>query len=289
MRILTAVYDLAEGPVSYDFITWLVRAQQEREWRGCDGLHIVLLPHETGLGGFSRHWGPHDEHAARWRLQHIVLPACPLADATVTLAPSRKYALRLTNAGEVWAPAGKAHLANVIVEGARRGERVPQLRASEAARRYVRGWLAIEGGRVVTLTLRQQQNDPARNADRKEWDALAAWLRGQGRRVIVLDDSHVALSAGRGYAELDLDLRLALYEQAAMNIVGNNGPAALLWHSAAPYMRVAAGLTADWTTNLGLRQGEQVPWAARNQLLVYAPATFAAMKGAFEQWGGATN
>lgn len=289
MRVLTAVYDLDRGPVSYDFITWLVRAMQERDRRGCLKLHVVLLPKEDGLGGFSRHWGPHDEHAAQWRLWHIVIPACALAGATVTFAPGRKYAIRLTNCGECWAPADRVHLAGPIMESARQGTKVPQLASTQAARRYVSAWLADERRPVVTLTLRKQSNDTARNTDAQEWKQLAGWLEEIGYRVIVLDDTHEMLCRGEGYAALDIDLRLALYERAAMNVVGNNGPAALLWHSAAPYMRMAAGIPSDWGTNLGLKQGEQVPWATKNQVLVYAPATFQAMQGAFRTWAGATS
>lgn len=90
--VLTAFYDLECGPISFDFITWLVRAMKERDRLGCKGLHVVIVPKENGLGGFSRHWGNHDEHAARWRLWHIVVAACPLAGATVTLAASRQQA-----------------------------------------------------------------------------------------------------------------------------------------------------------------------------------------------------
>lgn len=289
MRVLTAVYDLERGPVSYDFITWLVRAMMERAVRGCDALHVVIVPKEDGLGGFSRHWGPHDEHAARWRLWHIVIPACVLARATVSLAPARKYALRMTNAGECWAPTERVHLAAPIMEAARRGQQIPLLGATEGARSYVRGWLASLTRPVVTLTLRRQPNDPARNADEPAWEEFGQWLATQGYEVIMLYDTHAALLEGRGYAELDIDLRLALYERAAMNVVGNNGPAALLWHSAAPYLRVAAGLPSDWGSNLGLAQGEQVPWAKRNQRLVYGPDSFSVMREAFQTWVGAMN
>ncbi|MDZ4253983.1 MAG: hypothetical protein U1A72_15545 [Sulfuritalea sp.] len=285
---LTAFYDLEFGPVSFDFVTFLVRAMMERDRRGCDGLHVVVVPHEAGLGGFSRHWGPHDEAATRWRLWHIVVAACPLAGATVTLAATREQARKMSYRAEhSWAPEGKAHLAAPIMDAARKGTPVPRLAATEAARRYVDAWLVREGRKVVTLTMRRQSNDPARNADRAAWLALAAWLEKVGYCVVTLDDAHDALCKGRGYVELDVDLRLALYERAAMNVVGNNGLAALLWHSAAPYLRVAAGLPAEWKANIGLAQGEQIPWATRDQVLMYAPDTFEAMRAALTDWENA--
>ena len=286
--ILTAFYDLALGPVSFDFITWLARALMERDARKCAHLHVVVVPKEGGLGGFSRHWGPHDEHAARWRLWHIVVASCPLARATVTVAATRAQAERLRQ-GESWWPDERVHLAAPIVEAARRGQRVPPLVATEAARRYVRAWLEHVERPLVTLTLRNQPNDPARNADEPAWEEFGQWLADSGYEVIVLNDAHDALGEGRGYAELDPDLRLALYERAAMNVVGNNGPAALLWHSAAPYLRMGAGIPADWQTNLGLKQGEQLPWATRDQRLVYGPDDFKTMREAFSAWAGGMN
>ena len=292
MKLLTAFYDLEHGQVSYDFITWLVRALMVKAERGCDRLHVVIVPKENGLGGFSRHWGPHDEHATRWRLWHIVIPACALAGATVSLAPSHQWACDLNadssrDDGSSWWPEGKAHLAKDLVAAARRGETIPVLCATEAAKRYVSGWLANERGRVITLTLRRQENDPARNADREQWNWLRALLGAKGVRVVWLDDTHLALGEGRGYAELDIDLRLALYERADLNIVGNNGPAALLWHSRAAYVRICAGMPADWTSNLGLKQGEQLPWARGYQRLAYQPDTSAAMREEIERWAGA--
>jgi hypothetical protein len=286
--VLTAFCDLERVPVSYDVVTWIVRAMMERDARKCSRLHVVFVPKEDGLGGFSRHWGPHDEHAARWRLWHIAIPACVLAGATVTLAPSRDFAKNsITRLDSWWWPEERSHLAAPIMSAARAGVSIPKLRASPAARRYVSEWLLSEQRPVVTLTIRRQANDQARNSSREEWSKLAAWL-ASSRCVVWLDDTNDALSQGRGFAELDLDLRLALYERAVMNIVGNNGPAALLWHSAAPYLRVAAGEPSDWSENLGLAQGEQVPWADQNQVLAYSPATFESMRDAFqrleEQW-----
>jgi hypothetical protein len=288
VSLLTAFYDLERGPVSFDFVTWLVRALMERDARACSALHVVVVPKEDGLGGFSRNWGPHDEHAARWRLWHIVAASCPLARATLTIAHRRAQAERLCH-GAYWWPPERVHLVAPIMAAARKGVSIPLLGATEGARRYVRAWLAAVPRPVVTLTLRSQENDPARNAAVAEWAGLECWLAERGYEVVTLNDTNLALARGHGYAELDPDLRLALYERAEMNVVGNNGPAALLWHSAAPYLRVGAGIPADWGTNLGLAQGEQVPWARPGQRLVYGPDTFDVMREAFTTWAGATS
>src|SRR3954468_7100627 len=146
--MLTAFYDLEHGPVSFDFVTWLVRAMKERDRRGCKGLPAVIVPEDRGLGGFSGNWGKHDEPSARWRLWHIVIASCPLAGATVTLAYSKAHAQQL-RIGECWWPEGKAHFMGPLVDAARNGESIPRLRATEAARRYVAAWIGER--RLVTM------------------------------------------------------------------------------------------------------------------------------------------
>lgn len=297
MKTLTAFYDLAYGPVSFDFVTWLVRAMKERDARKCDHLHVVIVPKEDGLGGFSRHWGKHDEYAARWRLWHIAIASCPLAGATVTIAATREQAdLLISDEPEFseayWRPEGKAHLMGPLVDAARAGERIPQLRATEAARRYVATWLAGVKEPVVTLTLRGQDTDPERNSNMTAWVEFAAWLLASGYHPIRLEDTNVALGEGRGHAELDPDLRLGLYERAVMNCIGNNGPQELLKFSPAPYLIFGVALSEGWKEHFRkhfhMQPGEQVPWAGVGQRLVYRPDSFEVLRDEFSKWASGT-
>ena len=289
MSHLTAFYDLEYGPVSYDFLTFLLRAMKVRDQMMLDGLHVVIVPKEDGLGGFARHWGKHDEHAARWRLWHIVVASCPLAKATVTVAATRKQAQDIASwTGAVWWPEGKAHFIGPLVEAARKGEMIPKLQATEGARRYVGQWLPDDGQKIVTLTTRHQDTSPDRNSDPEAWELFEDWLMDKNYRVINVEDSNDALGRGQGYAELDPDLRLALYERADMNCIANNGPQDLLKFSAAPYLAFGQAPTVEWQAHFRkyftLEPGEQLPWARADQRLIYKPDTFENMKAAFGEW-----
>lgn len=291
--ILTAFCDLQFCPVSFDFVTWLVRAMLERDRRGCDQLHVVIVPKEDGLGGFARRWGKHDEAATRWRLWHIVIPACQLAGATVTLSPNRAIATTWRDGvgAKGWWPEGKAHFMGPLIEAGRRGESIPKLKASEQAGRYVEHWLAgvddCDGS--VTLTIRNQSTDPDRNSNAKAWIALEAWLKNETRyEVIVLRDTQDALMAGHGIHELDVDLRLALYEQASINLIGNNGPQELLKFSEASYLIFNLAQTDGWRDHFkryfGMVPGDQMPVARQDQRMVYKPDSFEVMREEFEKW-----
>lgn len=283
MKFLTAFYDLTHGPVSYDFVTWLVRAKFVANQRGLEGLHVVIVPKEDGLGGFARYWGEHTEAATRWRLQHIVVASCPLMQATVTIAPRRDMAIRiLQSEDETWWAEGKAHFMGPLVEASRKGEKIPLLRATDQAREYVKAWLDPYQKSVATLTQRSQTTDPGRNTNTSEWAKLADWLVSEGYRTVALFDSHVELAGGRGYAVLSPDLRLALYEYAAFNVIGNNGPQELLKFSGANYAAFGQALTPGWQEHFRkyfcMNAGDQLPWAHEKQLLVYEPDTFENMQ-----------
>lgn len=288
--ILTAFYDLDFGPVSFDFVTWLVRAMKTRDSLKCDGLHAVVVPKEDGVGGFSRDWAGYDEAAARWRLWHIVVASCPLARATVTLAASRKQALQIADQAErAWWPEGKAHFMGPLVDAARKGEAIPKLQATVGARRYVDDWLGKQ--KVITLTVRHQAADPTRNSNIAAWEQLRDRVERRGYVPVWLDDTNVALSKGRGFAELDPDLRLALYERAALNFVGNNGPQELLKFSGAPYRIFGLGLES-WRDHFRryfhMEYGDQLPWAGPQQVMVYKLDQADHLIHEFEAWESAT-
>lgn len=174
-----------------------------------------------------------------------------------------------------------------LVDAARRGDPIPKLQATEGARRYVEQWL--EGRRVVTLTVRQQSTDPDRNSNVPAWEAFAEWI-SKDRKLAPLwvNESNIALANGQGYAELDPDIRLALYEQAVMNVIGNNGPQELLKFSAAPYLIFGLAPTAGWRDHwrkyFHMEPGEQVPWARPDQRMVYRADSLENMKEEFVRW-----
>lgn len=270
--ILTAVYDLRLGPISYDFVTWLARARLEQQRLGAERLHVVLIPDTGGLGNFARCWGPHDADQTRWRLWQIVIPACALADATITLAPSRDPTL----SDPFWFPAEKSHFLGPLVDAARAGESIPQLKPTRAALKYAQRW--ITDTRTVTLTLRNNNPHDGRDSS-PAWMEFARWLRKSGFTPLVIPDTADTLRDCVGSLPgLSIDLRAALYASAAMNCFCHNGPMVLAWHIGAPYLAFNSMLPEDrwrehWRIHLRLNRGDQLPWVTERQRLVYRADT----------------
>jgi hypothetical protein len=290
VSVFTAFYDLESGPISYDFCTWLVRASLARDLASCSRLHVVIVPKEGGVGGFSRDWGKHDEASARWRLWHICVALCPLAGATVTVAATRKHAEAIANEPMWWQP-GKQHFLGPLVDAARAGAKIPMLKATSGARRYVDEMIKNRCGSkpIVTLQLRNQRHDEGRNSDEKEWEKFYTWLIGQGYYVFLQRDTDDALKNGNAFGELDPDLRIALSERAVMNVCANTGPQEVLKFSHAPYLLIGQAVTDGWRRHfrehfhLNPDREEQVPWAGVRQRMVYRDDSFSCLKQEFER------
>jgi hypothetical protein len=81
-----------------------------------------------------------------------------------------------------------------------------------------------------TITLRESFRNTWRNANVKAWTEFRKFLESEGRRVIVLPECELS--------PLDVEYRMALYQNADMNYGASNGPMALCHLSDAPYMTI---------------------------------------------------
>jgi len=300
VKTLTAVYDLEIGPVSFDFVVWLVKAELERIRVKAEKLHAVIVPFSGGVSGMFRDkTALYDAAEMHWRLWNIVIPACQLINASVSLVPDWDSASRIVGTGRVWPPdwqdqtlRNRHHLIGGLISAAKSGTPIPILKASEHARRAVK---KLWGDKpVVTMTARRTYLGD-RNSDPVEWGRAKSDIEAMGFTVQPISDVSAALERGSGFAEFSLDLRLAMYEQAVFNIQANNGAASLCWFSHKPYCMFDAGIgdtREEWRglfEDQGLPWGESWPWASRGQRIVYERSTHKTIMAEFGKWVGATN
>ena len=289
MKTLVAFYDLAVGPTSFDFVVFGVQAELERRGSGADRLHFVFVPD-------AKHYtrpkpAIYSQEEAVWRLHQICLPACALLGASFSLEPDRetidvvgpKY--RWPEDWDRQTLKNRHHLVGGVIRAAKAGERIPTLSASAFARKKVRDLFARIGLPIVTMTKRKTYLG-GRNSDDSTWAAAARYISASGCYPWILEDTNVALTEGSGFGEINLDLRMAILQEADFNLQANNGAASLCWFSEKPYRMFGAG-DEHWHglfVEQGLPLGESWPWARAQQKLCYGKETLGSIIAEFDSW-----
>ncbi len=294
---LYAFYDLAVAPLTFDVLWFLTGADLERRRRGLGSLSLVVVPGpESGV----RHERPDyeavvDRDDRRARIVDIIVPA-------VGFLPSPRAVMVAASRGEAEAIAfGAKHVfpggyepamprfasSRPCLEAARRERAdIAVLGATASGLSQADSWLARhDGGRpAIVITLRGYGYMPMRNSNLKAWIAFAEKLdKKRFLPVFVPDTSQPAedLSALARFpvcaeAAESVDLRMALYERAYLNLGVNNGPMGLCWLNARTRYLTFKILTetAPQTTkaamqHLGFEIGKSLPFATPYQRWVW--------------------
>lgn len=311
--MLIAFYDLICSPISFDILSFLTAAQHEANG---DKLHVVIVPGvKDGLCRVSDP-KPIDDAEREWRLHHILVPSCALFGATVTIAPTRTFAGALEpfktfpRGYRATDPVLWAYTLDKALKAIRAGA-APSLRASDRARAHAAR--IVNGRKVVTITLRETHT-PSRNSNVDAWYQLAYFAQQKGWAPIMIRDTERMIEPQPMGAEwygliehcplaaCDLDIRMALYEAAAMNMASSGGPFMLSVLGNLPYMFFlqvdppADGSgdwvpTAEYMTKCGLPPGSQWPAAPERERgrsgscgrIVWAADDFDTIKAAFDE------
>ncbi len=142
--------------------------------------------------------------------------------------------------------------------------------------------------KIVTITLRQSSFNKSKNSNIKNWRKFYNYLIKKNYYPIVLYDfEKVAINEDKNdkfnnfiYANIDLRLRLALYEKAYLNLGVSSGPMALLTYSKNSNFIIykhadknpssSSSLSANKTINgLDPNINEQYPFYSKTQRIVW--------------------
>lgn len=267
---LTAVYDLAVSPPTYDFLAFLSEAEKARIAHGARHLDIMFQPGPNG--GFRDDNLPPDLAMREAMLWRVCMGACRLLPSVrdVQLLKHRQ------SVDGVLFPDGWAPETPVAMYGTRyfkAGAGASILRATEDARATIARAVKVP---YVTVTIRQAAYWPERNSQLDVWVSISDRIERLGWRVVwVPDADHPMVPWPNVYlpAMTDIDLRLALYEGAAMNFGVSNGPMTLCYLSDAPYrvfkpvVESCPSATAAFLRAHGMNEGDQY---AGNGRLIWA-------------------
>lgn len=299
-KTLFLFYDLQVLPITFNAIDDLAAAEIIRRRRGLDDIQVVIVPgRHDGLRWEDEEYDSIVNRDVRyWRLHNIVIAAFALLPRCTgyTLCSSRAEAADLLAARvrHVY-PAGYTEALPVatsrrpVMEWARAGEPVfPVLTSTPEALRLVQARLEVVAGgrRVIVITLRNYGYGPQRNSRTEEWAAFARSLDPSRYVVIFVPDTEAALGptpdALRDFpimpeAAFNLQLRMALYELAWLNMALMHGPMELCWYNEkCRYIILQIVDSSPQTSRAvllaeGYDIGGQLPWAKPYQKWVWKP------------------
>jgi hypothetical protein len=246
-KVFYHFYDMEFGPPTFNFVMQLVSAEMARiETTDCERTCVVFVPGSNQ--GFNRLM-VYGHDVKRWRLWNLLLPVVSLikANTSYSVLQSREEARHLVSqAGDRKFPIGytlenaaDCPQANTPNLNHGLGFTMPSLRAPELACEYVRRLVnhVCPGKKYVTITSRQATYNVQRNSDIEVWKTIAKYMQQKGYFVFFLPDYEVIFDIPNDIVPdayvarecvLNLHMRLALYEQASLNL-GEGGPMALCY------------------------------------------------------------
>jgi hypothetical protein len=263
--MLTAYYDLARNPPTYDFVTFLMRVEALRLERQEKDVEIHVLPGPDEGFRLDNLW-PRGGEARRKLLNNIVVPMAALLPACrrVTVHDDRPHAAN----GSFGHNKCTIPFRNFTLVY---GKDIRPLRSPDNPQREPD---------LVTITLRESEHWTFRNSYNKVW-LEAAYSLGQDYRIVfVRDTSHadepLPLFKTDPEASRDLLARARLYSRAAVNFFVSNGPAwlALALDAPAIIFRPIADQGPHFFREVaGVQRGGQMPNAPPYQRLVWEEET----------------
>jgi hypothetical protein len=303
-------YDLAASPVTFDFTSYLAAAEVERRLRGLRSLNVIFV---LGPHGGSRQELPEFEAAVdvesrMARLRNVLIPMLSFLPSVEGFAVcgSREQAKALASSlpdrlypsdYRVFLPRQPSK--HVIFEHARAGVDIwPMLQATGAAVRYVADFLArvANGRRSVVITMRNYGYSPERNSQHDEWIAFANGLDRAVYAPIFVPDTETAMrhtAANFGghivceAASWSLEVRMALYEAAWLNMALMQGPLELCWYNERARYLIFFDSNVDRVNRdealveNGHRLGADLEFAKPYQRIVWRRDELAALKEGF--------
>lgn len=271
-----ACYNVGACPVSYDFVAWLIEAEMTRIREGAPSpLRIAFAMGQDGQTGLNTNY-------RREMFAGVVRPLLKMLGAVEDQSA-------MGGRNNEW------YVLKNVTAAARQGETVPLFKPSAEAMSTVSQYL--EGHAPVTITLRESTVLNHRNSNLDAWLRLSDYLESQGEAVIFVRDTAKAGEPIKNkmtfpMASLNLDARLALYEQSKVNLFVANGPWYMALFGSRPWLMFAQSEEDDpyqcnrpsfWRDSQGVSKGEQFPWSKTDQRIVWEADTYENILKAWEK------
>ncbi|NKB45696.1 MAG: hypothetical protein GKS03_15600 [Alphaproteobacteria bacterium] len=257
---LNVYYDTRLAPVTFDFANFLINAEAARQFTSFTSIYLnVIAPDFRRM---SQRDHEYESSEKRWRVQHILGQIPKLLPTVIRTniqydPPSQVVA---PNYPPGYPDIGKKYLnfysPRLMLGLYEQGAKVQLFQSSAHAKNLVRTY--TRGHSYVTISLRTSQFQTARNSNLDAWYRFSKVLEENGKRVLVLPDFEDCFNERAAwkydwnvvdFAAHDLDLRLALYEDADDNFIVNNGVVTVLFYSKCPFKMFNVNFSDIQTTS----------------------------------------
>jgi hypothetical protein len=251
---LQFVCDLAVVSITFDFAHCLAAAEVKRRQAGLAAIEVIFVPGNVdGLRLEAPQYDQAMPAAARhWRVRHVLLAMLALLPSVrgYTFCSSRDEAATLISRtpGHLYPEDYRLYLPRqparrIVHDLAAQGLAVfPMLRAPQRARELIGQFLdrTARGRKAIVITLRDYAYTPQRNSRVDNWVLFAASLDRSIYAPIFVFDSETVMHRSEAdvgdnivceAASWDLEIRMALYEAAWLNMAVMHGPMELCWFS----------------------------------------------------------
>jgi len=290
--VLNVYYDTRLAPITFDFGTYLVVANAFRQKLKLDRLYLHLI--RQGFRNVTERETAYDYDTKAWRFRHIVLPLANLLPAVsgVSWTSNGPSDLKIPYFPVTYPPRSQAeaktsipYLSNSLLKYKGSGIDLRPYASGPQAERLARNLVGGTEKGLVTISLRTSNQQLERNSVLPVWHAVYKTLVGEGYKVLIIPDFE-DVTSDRLYskydwsvfmpATFDLDIRLALYSIARLNLGVLNGVLVPLFHSRYPYLIFKPNVESvnqtktEWLRNIfGIEKGQSFWWSQDNQRLTW--------------------
>ncbi len=294
------IYDLNDSPITFDFAHFLVLADCVRQQvDGADNFQLTIRA--DNYRAITARDQVTQSFEKDWRVKNILLGCCSVLPTikNVHLVKNfkehNKKVYDWPKGYKANRPVGNdgismermldARLGSMILAEYKKGAEPRVLEASPYA---IAAMKRLLPERYITLTLRSSWIYANRNVELEEWYKFYKYLLSEGYSVVVIPDQEDYFSR-KDYGKYDwvicdaaclnVELRIAAYSSAILNICSSNGPPSLMYYSHAKFLqfdqlRGGEYNENQWEAMNGFPVGGNFPWFDRLQRLVWKDSNF---------------
>lgn len=308
--VLFAIYDLRECLPTYDFMNFCVLAEIERKKQNKKHLSLIIVPNRSSSTKEKLLSPFHSNEEYDWRVSKILLgivDCLPSINGVQILRSAQAInALELPE-NSVFPKNAHINARNSVISTSvfhqlPKNTNFSVFKAPKQASQLAQLFIDSHNNnkRVITITLREYAIHSDRNSDIKEWALFLNSLDLDEYFPVIIRDTETCTQplpsslkqfATYPIAAIDFPSRVAMYENAWLNLAVSNGPTFIFnylpnCHSIT-FMKLDESnpaISSDTFKKAGVTPGKHYPFRDNDlQHLIWEPATYKNIKYSFNQ------